>query len=596
MTPPMNDARWTKKPSFLARLRRDARGNTLAIVGAALVPLTAMIGSGVDLSRAYMAKTRLQSACDAASLAARRVMTSDQLTDSVRNEATRFFNFNFPQGLYETAAFTPALTRPSAGTVHIEAATTIPTVIMSMFGFDTLPLRVNCEASLNFVNTDIMLVLDVTGSMKRDVNDQNTNVDANRKITALRDAVMAMYDELTPTQTQLQAGGMRLRYGVVPYSTTVNVGSAIRAMSPAYLADNWTYPSRTPVYVKTSKTRVGTEMTSSQCAAYQQARTPATGYPATEKIVARPGSGTRRPCDVTTINYSDVHTEGSTEYWVHEPRVFTTSTYKTGGATALPTRAYGSSQTSTWNGCIEERDTVDTIDTSVDLTIPSGAHDLDINLVPNNAATRWRPQWRDAVYLPESGLLTASESNNRAFLQTASADQDSCPLAAERLKTWTRSDLSTYVQGLIPDGFTYHDAGMIWGARLISTGGIFASDNPTTFNGMPVSRHIIFMSDGQLSTNSGAYSAYGIENIDGRITGGGSDANDRHIQRFKMICNAAKGQGISVWVIAFGTSLSSSMTACASNSNQASTAGNRQQLIDKFVEIGKNIGSLRLTQ
>jgi len=50
---------------FLSRLARDSRGNTLAIVGAALIPLTAMIGSGVDMSRAYMAKTRLQSACDA---------------------------------------------------------------------------------------------------------------------------------------------------------------------------------------------------------------------------------------------------------------------------------------------------------------------------------------------------------------------------------------------------------------------------------------------------------------------------------------------------------------------------------------------------
>ena len=36
---------------------------------------------------------------------------------------------------------------------------------MRMFGFTTLPLNVTCDASLNFVNTDVMLVLDVTGSM-----------------------------------------------------------------------------------------------------------------------------------------------------------------------------------------------------------------------------------------------------------------------------------------------------------------------------------------------------------------------------------------------------------------------------------------------
>ena len=80
-----------------------------------------MIGSGVDMSRAYMAKTRLQSACDAGALAARRVMTNDTLTQAVIDEGRRFFNFNFNQGLYQTAAFTPTVTRPSAGTIRMTA-------------------------------------------------------------------------------------------------------------------------------------------------------------------------------------------------------------------------------------------------------------------------------------------------------------------------------------------------------------------------------------------------------------------------------------------------------------------------------------------
>ena len=45
------------------------------------------------------------------------------------------------------------------------------------------------------------------------------------------------------------------------------------------------------------------------------------------------------------------------------------------------------------------------------------------------------------------------------------------------------------------------------------------------------------------------------------------------MQRFKMICNAAKGMSISIWVIAFGTTLSAEMQECASNANQASTVG-----------------------
>ena len=36
---------------FLARLRRDRRGNTLAIMAAMIVPLAGMVGGGIDISR-----------------------------------------------------------------------------------------------------------------------------------------------------------------------------------------------------------------------------------------------------------------------------------------------------------------------------------------------------------------------------------------------------------------------------------------------------------------------------------------------------------------------------------------------------------------
>ena len=44
----------------LRNLLTDTKGNTLAIFAAALVPLVAMIGSGLDLSFAYMARAKLQ--------------------------------------------------------------------------------------------------------------------------------------------------------------------------------------------------------------------------------------------------------------------------------------------------------------------------------------------------------------------------------------------------------------------------------------------------------------------------------------------------------------------------------------------------------
>ena len=54
-----------------------------------------------------------------------------------------------------------------------------------------------------------------------------------------------------------------------------------------------------------------------------------------------------------------------------------------------------------------------------------------------------------------------------------------CPYAARRLQAWTRADMLTYVNALTPTGSTYHDIGMLWGARLLSSGGIFAPTVPT---------------------------------------------------------------------------------------------------------------------
>ena len=624
----------TPRKGLLARLRADTRGNTLAIVGAALIPLTAMIGSGVDMSRAYMAKTRLQSACDAASLAGRRVMQNDTVNQAVIDEATRFFRFNFPVGLYNTANFTPQVTRPSAGTVRVAANTTIPTTVMGMFGFTNLPLEVSCDASLNFVNTDVMLVLDITGSMDWDINGNWTNDDDERRVTAMRQAVMALYDELAPIQTQLESNGLRLRYGVVPYSSTVNVGTLIRSASPNYLADSTQYQSRVGNYENyrtnvISDTQVTqtypNSLTQAECNLYAVNQ----GYPTLNGQPAATGGPPPEP--VTNVTYSlrdwggtndtsgsqrtcrrykrvqETQTGYFSDNYTYRQVSIDTSQYKLGNPVTIATNDDGATEESgeldmvsaanlsvgvgttqvTWNGCIEERGTVDTITPASGYNVPTGAYDLNINLIPYDENTRWKPMWGSVVY-------RRNDNGSRTNMAGSA-----CPYPARRLQAWTRTAMQNYINQLDPVGSTYHDIGMIWGARMISNAGIFA-DSPDTFAGMPVARHIIFMSDGQMDTDRTIYAFHGIERHDQRVSGMSSpseaELNGRHMQRFKMACNAAKSLNASIWVIAFGTSLSAEMLECASNANQASTAGNRDQLIARFRQIGSNIGALRLTQ
>ena len=59
---------------FMSALARDVRGNTLAMMAAALIPMSALAGSAVDVARLYVVKVRLQQACDAGALAGRKFM------------------------------------------------------------------------------------------------------------------------------------------------------------------------------------------------------------------------------------------------------------------------------------------------------------------------------------------------------------------------------------------------------------------------------------------------------------------------------------------------------------------------------------------
>src|SRR3954468_15892290 len=96
------DGRQEGPRGFLARRRSNESGNTLAIMAAALIPMIGMVGSAVDISRAYLVKTRLQQACDAGVLAARRAMSGNSIASdtNARSQATNFFNINLKTGAY----------------------------------------------------------------------------------------------------------------------------------------------------------------------------------------------------------------------------------------------------------------------------------------------------------------------------------------------------------------------------------------------------------------------------------------------------------------------------------------------------------------
>ncbi len=642
MTNRATDRRQTLKAgTFLSRLRKDKAGNTLMLVTAAIIPLVGFIGAGVDISRTYMIKSRLQQACDAGALATRKSMggaTSISTTAAANGQA--FFANNFPTGAFGTSniAFAAGLSADSQ--VAATASARVPVTIMQVFGNDHTDISVRCDARLEIANTDIMFVLDVTGSMADCPNGSNCNSNASSKIAGLRQAVLDFYDTLDGSSS----ADAQLRFGFVPYSANVNVGSILPS---AYFNDSHVYQSAvanmtTPYYEPTPRQPVistetyGSSLSSTNCNTYGINKS----YPTLDGKTFNSGGPAPTPTVQTTYSFKDwgavSDTSGTTRTCRRNKTVVTTdyplvgykltdwsfqqSTYDVSGfkggssvpiVTGDPTgyvadsgsynlqelaaepNATAPQSSYTWNGCIEERDTEDQ---STFSPIPSTAYDLMIDLVPNSQETRWRTAFRQIIRM-RGGIPneTSDNLNDRGIPSAA------CPRASRKLATMERAEVSSYVNGLIATGSTYHDIGMVWGARLISPTGLFASENATAPNGKPIRRHIIFMTDGDMCPNPDTYTFHGLEKLDRRVMGSTTPDSctgeivTRHNNRFLALCTAAKGMNISVWTVAFGTSNPSTLINCA-NANQAFVATDTAALRLQFAQIAARIASLRLSK
>src|SRR5688500_14154860 len=89
-------------------IARDTSGNVLPMMAVGFVVLAALVGSGVDMSRAYKTQRRLQAACDAGALAGRRAVGTTGFDTAVQNQAKAYFkaNFNDAQQQSKNTVFT----------------------------------------------------------------------------------------------------------------------------------------------------------------------------------------------------------------------------------------------------------------------------------------------------------------------------------------------------------------------------------------------------------------------------------------------------------------------------------------------------------
>lgn len=196
---------WTQRNRVVPRRFAREEDGTVTVFACFMILCMLMIGGvGVDLMRHEMERARIQGVADRAVLAAADL---DQTLDPetvVRDYFTKAGMSDFVSNVDVTEGL-------NFRTVRVDAATTMNTQFMSMFGVDTLAIPAASTAEEKVNKVEISMVLDISGSMS-----------SNSKMTNLKNAAGVFIDTVLKPETD-----NLISISVVPYTAQVNAGRDI---------------------------------------------------------------------------------------------------------------------------------------------------------------------------------------------------------------------------------------------------------------------------------------------------------------------------------------------------------------------------------
>lgn len=193
------------------RFQSCERGAIAIIVALAVIPMMVAGGLAVDLSRAYLTKSRLGHALDAAGLAVGSMRTTSTDSSYLETQFNSFFAANYPStevGTTHDITFVD-----NGGIITVTGKATVDTVFMGIVGIDTITVSSSSEIEVETNGLELVMVLDNTGSM------------GSTKLSQMKTAALDMIDILFGDETSPEL----LKVGLVPFSGSVNIGTGMSA-------------------------------------------------------------------------------------------------------------------------------------------------------------------------------------------------------------------------------------------------------------------------------------------------------------------------------------------------------------------------------
>jgi hypothetical protein len=433
---------------------------------------------------------------------------------------------------------------------------------------------------------ELALVLDNTGSMAQTPSGNSTNNVSQEKITGLKTAANNLL-----TQLFGQAGSSQYYIGIVPFTSTVNVGKApswqgtgnatiSAALSPGtWLSPTFSYNSNnmsmsgSPTATLSNQSWVWSGSGWGGCAAEP-----------------RDGSG-----NLAAMAYSPSSTTASTSA---PYRLFTPFYYNVppAGLTIYTKTTSSKGQTT----CTGSKLSV----------FPTSIGSGSAGTCSTSSST-----------LPISAWYQTSSNNAYTLNQN-----NLCIGTPVTFLTNDQQQLTNAISAMQPAGSTIIPTGLLWGWRMLSSNwagtwnqrSTITTTLPMSESTMGLQRVLILMTDGQNDVSSSnvpgqevtyfnGLSGVGTNSLQaptvastnyssGTLASGTINLNDINSYQ-AAVCTAIKNAGITIYTIAFGSGAAANtgLQTCASPGDYYSASSN-SALNTVFQQIASNIGLLRLVQ
>ncbi len=547
-----------------ARLRDDERGAIAVQFALLLIPIAILTFGLVDLSRASLQKRQLQDALDAATLmAARSTATTNADLDAVGDAAlaTEMAGLGVPL----TAANSTFTLGDNNTVVGAIQNVTIKPIISNLWSTGDANVSAGATVMRSVNKLEVALVLDNTGSMG------STLGSGTRKIDALITASKSLVDVLAAAAARASETDA-VKISVVPFSMTVNVGSA-------YQNDPW-------MAGKMPTTGYGTDV----FATNQNRFTLLSNLGLTWGgcVESRPA-----PYDVTDDE---------------------------------PNPTVGASMFVPFFAPDEPDDNVVGVNQSNstmyrDARLYNTSYPIKNNWLPDTVS----PKATDATAWSNRSTVVAKYSQNKKnVLGVAKTGTDFGPNAGcgltslmrlTNVRTTTERDaVKTKLGQMIANGNTNVAMGLAWGWHTLSNNAPFADGvNPGSVEGRKTTKVIVLLTDGDNTNdtynnpNNSIYTGYGyigqgrLKNASGTALTATSSATERLAaidSREKLLCDNARAKNIQIYAIGVGVSSHSKgiLQYCATKPDMYYDVTDAAQLTSVFNTIAGSIQNLRITK